>query len=327
LVAKFGQGNNAKGWEMTMAVWATVCVALFLITFLTTRERIYPPPQQRSSLKQDFGDLLKNGPWIAMFILTLAHFIVLAMRGGTMFYYFDYCLDKDRLYDFLAACGLANAGSGWWHSLLNTFGLVISADKKNVASVGFSLFNMSAQFVTVIGVVCSTWLSIKFGKKAVALAGFAFSTVFMTLFVVLPPQAILGHYILEWARVLTYGPTIPLLWAMFADVVDYAEWKTGRRTTGVIYATILFALKAGLSLGGFIAGLLLSAYGYTAGVAQTPQALQGIRLIITVYPAVFFGIVLVCLLGYKITKRLNLQIQDELAARRTKYSPPAPART
>jgi Na+/melibiose symporter-like transporter len=323
LVAKFGHGNNARGWQLTMALWATVCVVLFLITFLTTRERIQPPPQQRSSPKQDFGYLLKNGPWIAMFILTLAHFIVLAMRGGTMFYYFDYCLDKDRLYDFLAGGGLANAGSGWWHSLLNTFGLIIDADKKNVASVGFSLFNMSTQFVTVVGVAFSTWLSIKFGKRAVAIAGFATTTIFMVLFVAMPPDAIFGNYILEWARALTYGPTIPLLWAMFADVVDYAEWKTGRRTTGVIYATILFGLKAGLSLGGFIAGVLLSAYGYKAGVAQTPHAMQGIRLIISVYPAVFFGIVLVCLLGYKITKRLNLQIQDELAARRTKYSPPA----
>jgi Na+/melibiose symporter-like transporter len=324
LVAKFGHGNNAKGWQMTMALWATVCVVLFLITFLTTRERIQPPPQQRSAPKQDFGNLLKNGPWIAMFILTLAHFIVLAMRGGTMFYYFDYCLDKNRLYDFLAGCGLANAGSGWWHSLLNTFGLIIDADKKNVASVGFSLFNMSSQFVTVVGVAFSTWLSIKFGKRAVAIAGFATTTVFMVLFMAMPPDAILGNYILEWARALTYAPTIPLLWAMFADVVDYAEWKTGRRTTGVIYATILFGLKTGLSLGGFIAGVLLSAYGYRAGVAQTPQALHGIRLMISVYPAVFFGIVLVCLFSYKITKRLNLQIQDELQARRTKYSPPAP---
>lgn len=324
LVAKLGQGNNAKGWQLTMALWATVCLVLFLITFLTTRERISPPPQQRSSPKQDFGDLLKNGPWIAMFILTLSHFIVLAMRGGTMFYYFDYCLDKDRLTEFLTSCGLANAGSGWWHSLLGTFGLVISADKKNVASVGFSLFNMSSQFVTVIGVAFSTWLSMKFGKKAVAIAGFAVTTVFMALFVLVPPQAILGNYLLEWARALTYAPTIPLLWAMFADVVDYAEWKTGRRTTGLIYATILFGLKTGLSLGGFIAGTLLSTYGYKAGVAQTPQAVQGIRLIISVYPTIFFGIVLVCLFSYKITKRLNLEIQDELAARRTKYSQTAP---
>ena len=36
-----------------------------------------------------------------------------------------------------------------------------------------------------------------------------------------------------------------VIWAMFADVADYSEWKTGRRTTGVIYATILFGLKTG----------------------------------------------------------------------------------
>ena len=64
-------------------------------------------------------------------------------------------------------------------------------------------------------------------------------------------------YGLELIRALSYAPTIPLIWAMFADVADYAEWKTGRRTTGVMFATILFALKTGLSLGGAIAGWLL----------------------------------------------------------------------
>src|SRR5450759_2606048 len=90
LVAKFGQGNNAKGWQMTMGLWAMVCVVLFSITFLTTRERIQPDPKQKSDPKRDFGGLLKNGPWIAMFVLTLAHFAMLAMRGGTLFYYFQY---------------------------------------------------------------------------------------------------------------------------------------------------------------------------------------------------------------------------------------------
>ena len=124
---------------------------------------------------------------------------------------------------------------------------------------------------------------------------------------------------LEWIRALCYAPTIPLLWAMFADVVDYAEWKTGRRTTGVIYSTILFGLKAGLSLGGAIAGWLLSGYGYQPNVAQTAQALQGIRMTISIYPAVFFAICIVCLISYKISKQLNLQIQDELAERRAKF--------
>jgi Na+/melibiose symporter-like transporter len=106
---------------------------------------------------------------------------------------------------------------------------------------------------------------------------------------------------------------------MFADVVDYAEWKTGRRTTGVIYATIMFALKTGLSFGGALAGWLLSAYGYRANVAQTAKALLGIRMTISVYPAIFFFVVVVCMFFYRIGKKLNIQIQDELAERRKRF--------
>jgi len=255
-----------------------------------------------------------------MFILTLAHFIFLAMRGGTLFYFFQYYLDAGRLFEFLQAAGLTASSGGWWHSLLNTFGLIVSENRSNVASVGFSLFNMTGQFVTVLGVLCSTWLSIRYGKKAVALAGFCTTTVFIVAFMLLPPDAIGAAFLLEILRTLSYGPTIPLLWAMFADVVDYSEWKTGRRATGVIYATILFGLKAGLSLGGAIAGWLLSAYGYQANVAQSAGALTGIRMTISVYPAIFLGIVIACLLGYKIGRRLNIQIQDELAERRKGFS-------
>ncbi len=322
LVAKFGHGNNARGWEMTIGLWAAVCVVLFLITFLSTRERIQPDPRLKSSARQDFSDLLKNGPWIAMFILTLAHFIVLAMRGSTLFYYFQYYVNSDRLFDFLQGLGLAGASTsagGVWHYLLNTFGLIVDADRKNVASVGFSLFNISSQFVTVIGVLFSTFLSIRFGKKAVALVGFSLTTLFMALFILLPPDAVGATLLLEYLRALAYAPTIPLLWAIFADVVDYAEWKTGRRRTGVVYATILFGLKAGLSLGVAIAGWLLSGYGYRANAAQTPEALLGIRMTISVYPAIFFGVVVICLLCYKINKKLNLQIQDELNERRKKF--------
>jgi GPH family glycoside/pentoside/hexuronide:cation symporter len=317
LVAKFGQGNNAKGWQMTMTLWAVVCVVLFVITFLTTRERIRPDPKQQSAPRRDFGALLKNGPWIAMFILTLAHFATLAMRGGTLYYYFQYYVNHDSLFDLLQSLGLTGAHGNY---ILNAFGLIVDAQRSNVASVGFSLLNMSSQLVTVIGVLCSAALSIRYGKKAIAIVGFSLSTVFMAAFVLLPPEAIGTTFLMEYIRSLTYAPTIPLIWAMFADVADYAEWKTGRRTTGVIFATILFGLKTGLSLGGFAAGWLLSGYGYQPNAVQTPQALQGIRMTISIYPAILFLIVIVCLVRYKIGKRLNLQIQDELAERRKKFA-------
>jgi GPH family glycoside/pentoside/hexuronide:cation symporter len=299
-----------------------LCVFLFLITFLSVRERIKPDPKQETNSKQDFRDLLKNGPWIAMFVITLVHFIVAAMRGGTVLYYFKYYINQDRLFHVLQVVGLTNSAdnSGLGHYLLNTFGLIVNADKTNVAAVGFSLFNMSSQFVTLIGVLCATWLSIRFGKKAVVQLGFALTTLFMAAFIFLPADAVGATFLLEYIRALSYAPTIPLLWAMFADVVDYAEWKTGRRATGVIYATIIFALKVGLSLGGAIAGRLLSAYGYQANVMQTDHALLGIRLTVSLYPAIFYLIIVIGLFYYKIGKNLNIQIQDELAERRKGFA-------
>ena len=321
LVAKFGQGDTARGWQMTMTLWAVLCVIFFVITFLTTRERIMPPPEQKSAPREDFRNLLKNGPWIAMFVLTLAHFVYVAMRGGTMFYYFNYYVDQAELYNFLQGFGLTDAqGSGVGHYLMNTFGLLVNADRTNVASVGFSFFQMSQQVVTIVGVIASAFLSIRYGKRAVALVGFTFATILMAAFILLPADAIGATYALEWLRALAYAPTIPLIWAMFADVADYSEWTTGRRTTGLVFATILFGLKTGLSLGGAIAGWLLSGYGYQANVQQTPEALLGIRMTISIYPALFLGVVVVCLIFYRISRELNIQIQNELAARRERVA-------
>jgi GPH family glycoside/pentoside/hexuronide:cation symporter len=322
LVDKFGNGDKAKGWQMTIGLWAIICVIFFVITFLTTRERIQPDPKQEKNARQDFGNLLKNGPWIAMFILTLAHFIFVAMRGGSMYYYFAYYVNSDRLFEALAGLGLTNTAGvtgGMWHRVLDTCGLIVKTDKTNVVSVGYGLFNMFSQFVTVIGVIFSTYLSIRFGKRVVAIICFSLTTIFMMMYMLLPADAIGVTFLLEFVRALSYAPTIPLIWAIFADVVDFGEWKTGRRTTGVIYATILFGLKAGLSLGGAIAGFLLSLYGYVAGNVQTTKALLGIRMTASIYPAIFLVIVIVCLFCYKITKKMNIQIQDELAERRKQF--------
>jgi Na+/melibiose symporter-like transporter len=323
LVAKFGQGNSATGWRMTMTLWAVICVVCFVITFATTRERIQPDPKQASSLREDFGSLLKNGPWIAMFALTLAHFIFVAMRGGTMFYYFNYYVDKTRLYEFLQRLGLPQATAAspdGGHYLMNVLGLIVNAERSNVANVGFSLFNVASQFVTVVGVIASTYLAMRFGKRAVAIVGFSLATILSAAFIALPSDAIGATYGLELIRALAYAPTIPLIWAMFADVADYAEWKTGRRTTGVIFATILFGLKTGLSIGGAVAGWLLSGYGYRANAVQSTEALLGIRMTASVYPALFLAAVVVCLLFYRISRSLDAQIQGELAARRAKFS-------
>ena len=106
---------------------------------------------------------------------------------------------------------------------------------------------------------------------------------------------------------------------MIADVADYSEWKTTRRATGFMFAGILFALKAGLGVGGALGGWIIGAYGYVANAAQTPQALLGIRLSASIYSAIPFALCLVCLAFYPISKALNLRIQNELLERRKQF--------
>jgi Na+/melibiose symporter-like transporter len=127
--------------------------------------------------------------------------------------------------------------------------------------------------------------------------------------------------VLNILKSLAYGPTIPLLWAMMADVADYSEWRTRRRATGFVFAGIVFALKAGLGVGGAICGWLLAAYGYVPNVVQTGHALFGIRMTASIFPAITFFIGVVALSFYGIDKKLNLQIQDELAERRKTFAP------
>ena len=127
-------------------------------------------------------------------------------------------------------------------------------------------------------------------------------------------------FILNILKSLAYGPTIPLLWAMMADVADYSEWQTKRRATGFIFAGIVFALKAGLGFGGAICGWLLAAYGYIPNAVQNEHALYGIRMTASIYPAITFFIGVVALFFYGISKQMNLQIQDELAERRKTFN-------
>jgi len=283
MVNYFGGGNSAKGYQITMGVFSALAIVFFIITFATTRERVQPDPTQRNSVRRDLADLTSNGPWVAMFVLTIIVFITLAMRGGVMLYYFKYYLGREDL---------------------------------------FSIFNVFGTGSTIVGVIASTPLAKRFGKRDVFIAGLALTVVFTAAFVLLPRTAIALIFGTEMLRQLAYGFTIPLLWAMMADVADFSEWKNHRRATAVVFSAIVFALKAGLGFGGAIGGWLLAAYGYVPNVAQTERALQGIKLTTSMFPAITFALALVCLFFYRIDKRLEIQITDDLAERRRMYAPP-----
>jgi glycoside/pentoside/hexuronide:cation symporter, GPH family len=317
LVAKFAVGHDRQyGWRMTMTLWAGLCLVLFLITFLSTRERIKPVREEQTSPRQDFKDLLKNVPWRVMAIMTLIHFAILSFRGGALYNYYHHYADKPAMYDFLAKLGLTNAG-GTSGGLLETLGYLVHGDKSNVADVFNSIINMVGTGITIIVIILSPPLSRRFGKKAVAVVGFGLASLGTFAFYLLPPANVVGMLALTILIAVCYAPTIPLVWAIFADVADYSEWTVGRRFTGMVFATIGFALKSGLALGSAsFLWIMQGLFSYDTKLPSTPDAIAGYRFTSGIVVGLLFAVCTGLLLAYKLNKETTLLMADELAKRR-----------
>ena len=82
--------SQAQGYQWTMTAYAAAAIALFLVTFFGTRERVRPDPRQETSLKQDLADLVRNGPWLALVVVSFFKLIFLAIRTGSVVYYCKY---------------------------------------------------------------------------------------------------------------------------------------------------------------------------------------------------------------------------------------------
>ena len=323
LVSKFSDGGDkAHGWLCTISLFAIIGFIFLVTVFFSAKERITPPAGQKNNTRQDIKDVLSSLPWRAMFVLTLFVFITLAMWGSAMNYYFENYVDAGALYAFLDKLGLVatEAQDSIGYSILNAFGLIVSSPDK-AYEVGFGVFNMLGALVQFFGVILlSEYLAIKYGKKQTFIVCLTLTAIFTAMFYFPAKDNIGFMFVLNFLKSLAYAPTVPLLWAMIADVADHSEYVHYRRATGFVFAGVVFALKAGLGVGGAILGFLLSGFGYIsgAGVAQSDSAIHGIILSSSLIPAATFFVGVIALFFYPITKKYNEKMQAELAERRSK---------
>jgi Na+/melibiose symporter-like transporter len=329
LVAKFAVGHDrAYGWQMTMTVWAGLCFILFLVTFFSTRERIQPVNQTQSSPRQDFADLIRNGPWKVMALMTLVHFAILSFRGGALYNYYHHVADKAAMFDFVEKLGLTapalSAEAPKPGGLLEWLGYIVHGTRdqlatSNVADVFNSVVNMTGTLTTIAVILLSASFAHRFGKKAVAVVGFALSAVNALAFYFLKPTDVTGMLVLTIIGSMVYAPTIPLIWAIYADVADYSEWKTGRRFTGMVFATIGFTLKSGLALGsaGFL-WIMAGLFQYNTKLPEAYDAMVGYRACSSIVVGILFALCTLLLAVYSLNKRMTIQMAEELAERRRK---------
>lgn len=286
LIAYFGEGNEAAGYRITMGIFAVIAVVLFIMTFSMTRERVQPPADQKPDLAKEFKLLLRNVPWIVMFIAGIFTLANVAVRGAVTLFYFKYYAGDD--------------GSAWlWNFDMST------------------VFLTAGTIALIVGVVCTKWVTPLGDKRQLMVVLSSLNALVMALFYFVPQDAPVMMFIMNVLGALIAGPTIPLVWSMFADVADYGEWKFGHRSTGLVFSGVQFAQKFGLAIGSAMAGWMLAGFGYVADAEQTPEAIEGIRLMFTILPALFAVGGVVAIWFYPITGKDVERIGRELAEQKT----------
>jgi len=281
MVKYFGGGDDARGYQYTMGLLSALSVIFFIVAFFATKERIQPDPKQKTDLGQDLSDLFKNRPWVVLFLATLFYFTAIVIRGNVMLPYFRFVAGNVDLY-------------AWFN--------------------GFGLASLLA------GVACSTSVSIRVGKRQLFIASMLLSGIFNMALFVIPPSSTVLIIATEVLRQFAYGLSGPIIWAMMGDVADYGEWKTGRRASGTVTSAVVFALWAGLALGGAIAGWLFALYGFVSDAqVQSAHAQAGILLTASIYAGLAFFAVAACLFFYPISREKNQEIANELTERRKAF--------
>jgi len=275
-----GSDSSPKGWTISIAIFGFVSVIMFFLTFLLTKERVYPPKSQKTTMLVDLKDLLANRPWIILLFTTLLMILFVSLRMGIINYFFKYYLMPDNFEKYV--------------SIFNTVGMI--------ASIG--------------GVLCVSFFAKLLGKKRSFIYLFILSIIFTAAFYILKPGDLKLSLILQLLGSFTGGPLTPLIWAMYADTADYGEWKFNRRATGLIFSASTMSQKIGWAIGNALTGWLLKAIGYVPNVIQNERVITGIRFIMSILPAIAGILAVVVVLNYDLDDNRMLKIQDDLNKRR-----------
>ena len=277
MVEYFGGGNEKLGWQITMAIYGVLAALFFVGVFLTTRERVTPPADQKTNPAQDIKDLLNNRPWLVLFTLALVIMITISMRAGASIYYVKYYMEEpDLIKYFLTAYGIALA----------------------------------------IGAACTPIMTRFIEKKNLMILLMSLTGVLSILFFFIPSDNITLIFIVHVLIGFVLGPKSPLAFSMYADTADYTEWKTGRRATAMTFSAAIFSQKLGGALASFGIGAILASMGYIANEAQSDASQTGIVLAISIVPGIIALLAAFVMIFYTLDNKLLKQVQEELKERK-----------
>jgi len=249
--------NYRSGTQKSVIVIAILAIIFFMFTFLFTKERV-KPIETKTPLKDDLKDLGKNGPWFILLGAGISTIFFNTIRDGAAVYYFMYYFK-----------GVNN----------------IEFSKSLILAIS-TIYLLLGQAANIIGVVLAKPVSDKIGKKNTFLIAMVNAAVLSFIFFLLDRTNITMILAFQFLISINAGIIFPLVWSMYADTADYSEWKNGRRATGLVFSAASMSQKFGASIGIAMVGWILAIYGYQANIEQTEATQNGIRMMLSIYPAI-----------------------------------------
>lgn len=296
LVNYFSKGSKLiedqqYGWMMAVVVISVICITLFLLCFSFTKERVTPIQEKQASLKEDILDLLKNKPWWILLGAGVSSLIFNSIRDGAAVYYFKYYLLEENIGD------------------VNILGIPF---------VLSGLYLAIGQVSNIIGVFLAAPISNKIGKRQTFMISMVVATALSIIFYFLDKTDLTMIFTLQILISICAGSVFPLLWSMYADCADYSELKTGNRATGLIFSSSSMSQKLGWALGTAITGWLLGYFGFKAHEVQSAEAINGIKMFLSLLPAIGTSLSVIFIFFYPLSEEKVLKITEELNQKRLK---------
>jgi GPH family glycoside/pentoside/hexuronide:cation symporter len=289
LIVKFGgesQQQQQVGAQRTVMMFSAIAIVLFLISFLTTKERIHPPANQHTKLTQDLKTLFLNRHWIMMFVTGIVNITLAVIRGTAGIYYL-----KSYLH--------------WNGGQIGTWFLV-------------------GGLAMIFGAMMTRFAVQAIGKKAAFMTSMVLVALTAIPFFWLQPDQTAFVFMFQILGMISAGINATLFWALVADTADFQEWKYQTRTTGVVFSATTCAQKAGMGVGAAFAGFLISAFGYVPNATQSADAIHGILLLNSLIPAAGLLVLAAFFTIYGLNEHICKTMRDDLAQRREKEAPSAP---
>ena len=285
LVAVLGRGDAGRGAQLTVMMFSVAAVVLFLICFLTTRERIQPPAAQRTSLVDDVRTLFANPHWMMMFLNSIVNITFAVIRGSAGIYYLKNYLGWDEM---------------------KVWGLLPA----------IPLYFLLGGLAMIVGAMLTRFVVAAIGKKAAFIASMVTVALTAIPFYRLLPDQVGLVFAFHLLGMIAAGINATLYWTLVADTADFAEWKFGARTTGIIFSATTCAQKAGMGIGAAVAGFLLDRYGYQPNAELSASAREGILLMMSLIPAAGLLLLAAVFTRYGLTENVCRTMRDDLATRR-----------